>query len=885
MTAIPVSRWTPAPAARRGATLLVIGLMLLFAAWFSAYSIRLHDAHLTHKADLGQIDQAIWNTSQGRFVQEVKDDRISTRLTDHVEPIFLLVAPVFWVWDNVRALLVLQAVALAAGAWPIYLFARKKLTAAVPGASAEWGAAAFAAAYLLMPALQAAAVAEFHAMPLAAPLIAAALWAGEERRWGWFALWAVLVMTAQEGAALLGALLGAYAAVNSYRDAYRNQVSPRSLVSIPALRTPGVLAGTGVFLAGLAWFAIATFVIIPRFAAEAYALGQTPYAARYGALGESFGDVLVALVTRPLVALRIALEPLRVNYLLELLIPTAGLALLSPGLLLAGAPLLLANLLSSFPLQYSGEAHYSAALAPYFVMAGAAGAARVLRSQKAGQGWAALMGARLPAFMFTVVAVCAVTLQVAEGFMPIGGEFRRSPSRGWPEVTAHHRLLTRFDAIIPADAAVSTTPSLHPHLAHRQRIYLFPIIGDADYVLVDMAGTADMHPGDLKDALAELTSSGEFAVADAADGYLLLQRGLTVAADADLPDPFFDFARAQWKTDANSAESWHPFKVAHARTTPQHPLDITFGGQVRLIGYDVVDNPKWRLTRMRFYWQALGPLPADLTLRYQALSPAGEVVDDAALRPMPALLWYPPERWRPGETVVTESLAWYLPRAWAGALSLSTGGGPLWPEIGPGSVGQDVEVAPDARLRLPPWMRLEGALVPLTDAPYRAEEAEVRFADDIWTVRLSEWAAPVAAAPGHTLPVALKWRAAGPAAQDYSVFLHLRDVTGRTVAQGDANPTWFVPRPASRWPTAGDAAGGLWTSHAIALPEELPNGRYDLVAGWYDWQTGVRLPLVGALGNRIGEEHVLGPVTIDADAGPRPDIACLLLPESCAALE
>ena len=42
-------------------------LILIFTVWFSAYSIRLHDAHLTYKADLGQMDLAIWNTAHGRL--------------------------------------------------------------------------------------------------------------------------------------------------------------------------------------------------------------------------------------------------------------------------------------------------------------------------------------------------------------------------------------------------------------------------------------------------------------------------------------------------------------------------------------------------------------------------------------------------------------------------------------------------------------------------------------------------------------------------------------------------------------------------------------------------------------------------------------------------
>ena len=48
---------------------------------------------------------------------------------------------------------------------------------------AEKAGLVFAAAYLLTPALQAPVAAEFHALPLAVPLIAWALWAVEDRRW------------------------------------------------------------------------------------------------------------------------------------------------------------------------------------------------------------------------------------------------------------------------------------------------------------------------------------------------------------------------------------------------------------------------------------------------------------------------------------------------------------------------------------------------------------------------------------------------------------------------------------------------------------------------------------------------------------------------------
>ena len=54
--------------------------------------------------------------------------------------------------------------------------------------------------------------------------------------------------------------------------------------------------------------------------------------------------------------------------------------------------------------------------------------------------------------------------------------------------------------------------------------------------------------------------------------------------------------------------------------------------------------------------------------------------------------------------------------------------------------------------------------------------------------------------------------------------------------------------------------------------------------GWYDWESGARLPLASAQGGQTGDEFRLGSVTVDMGAGPQPDIACRLLPESCVGL-
>ncbi len=843
------------------ATLVVLVAMLLFTVWFSAYSIRLHEAHRTHKADLGQIDLAIWNTAHGRFVQEIKDDRVSTRLTDHVEPIFLPVSLIFWLWDDVRALLILQAALLAAGAWPIYRIALQRFGRVADDAlsvsAASWPAAIFALAYLLMPALQAAAVAEFHALALAPAFIAWALWAAEARRWARFVAASVVLMSVQEGMALLAAGLGVYALALGARLAADGR-SPQQhrggdRTGGTAFVNPALLAGAAVLVLGLAWFYVATFIIIPHHAAQVYGVAQTPYVARYGELGESFGDVLKSLVTRPHVALRIALEPPRAGYLIRLLAGTGFLAVLGPEILLLSAPLLLANLFSSFPMQYFGELHYSAPLAPYLIVAAMTGLRR-FRSQAR-----PLTGPRAALIVgLALLAVGALSRQVQAGYTPIGSEFQRL-GPGWPAVTAHERLLSRFARQIPADAALSTTTNLYPHLSHRPLIYQFPWLGQAEWALIDVTVSGDAHPADVRREALRLLETG-WGVVDAADGYLLLARG---RGEVTIPDAFYDFARAS------------------LGTAPQFELDITYGGRLKLIGYDLADNPKWRRTVLRLYWQPVAPLPADTRLVWWIVGPDGETAADGAVEPMPALFWYPPASWQVGETVVVSTLPMLLPRAWAPVVAVEAEGRRWLPAVGQRPAAEPVQATSAGEAVLPAWERQAGWLAPAGE-PREKYPVQARFTGEGWSVRLTDMAWRSAIAPGHRFALALRWAAdEGPAPRNYRVFVHLRNAQGQTIGHGDATPTWFSPLPVSRWPRPF----ATWSAYGVPVPSDAAAGEYTLVIGWYDYETGKRLNADSAAGNSPTTEFVLGKVVIDPLAGPRPDLCCLMATACCGSQE
>ena len=91
-------------------------LALVWAAVLSSYAWLRHVRLNSTTFDLGIKAQVIWNTWQGDwFASSIE---VSHYLGDHVQLIFLLLAPLFALWEDVRVLLIVQSLLLAAGRAP-----------------------------------------------------------------------------------------------------------------------------------------------------------------------------------------------------------------------------------------------------------------------------------------------------------------------------------------------------------------------------------------------------------------------------------------------------------------------------------------------------------------------------------------------------------------------------------------------------------------------------------------------------------------------------------------------------------------------------------------------------------------------------------------------
>ena len=138
---------------------------------------------------------------------------------------------------------------------------------------------------------------------------------------------------------------------------------------------------------------------------------------------------------------------------------------------------------------------------------------------------------------------------------------------------------------------------------------------------------------------------------------------------------------------------------------------------------------------------------------------------------------------------------------------------------------------------------------PETPAPAMTP-LSVRFGPSIWLVGY-ELTTPERA-PGETIEVILYWRAFAYLDRQYTIFMHVRDAEGETVAGWDMMPRYNT-FPTTDWPLVER----IDDAHIVPLSNDLPPGEYTVALGMYDWATGVRLPAYSRSGESLPEATVL----------------------------
>nr|MDA8219848.1 DUF2079 domain-containing protein [Dehalococcoidales bacterium] len=444
------------------------------------------------------------------------------------------------------------------------------------------------------------------------------------------------------------------------------------------------------------------------------------------------------------------------------------------------------------------------------------------------------------------VLATSLTYHYYRGFTPLSPSFAMT----WPG--AHEAIGERLIASIPAEAPVSAQFNLGPHLSQRADLRMFPDVGDAEYILLDVTtqpNAVGLNDG-FHDRIREALDRPDFGVIAAEDGFILLQRG---APHRALPDEFYSFARA-------------------AEANPSHSLRIRFADAVELLGYDVQTSRDARVD-LTLYWRALRPMKEDLFLAVYLTDGQGKELGATQYR-QPANYWYLTSRWQVGEVVRMQTLM--LPWDPRGDFGLGVG---VVDGTDPWDVGRRLlpaveeaetmvgAVANGSIAEIAYFDQNRGLVAQEARARQRGELAgdSSPVANFGGRVELTGYdVSPAPAAPGEDLRVVLNWRVLGSLDQRLTTFVHLL-APGPSVAAQKDSPPLGGRLPTTFW-LAGDS---IADEYLVSLPRSLAPGKYEIEVGLYEPVSGARVALTDASGQQ-SDHLILGSIEVKAGSAEAP---------------
>lgn len=396
---------------------IVAGAMCaVFTLVLTTFALAQHSAYSTGRQDLEIYAQVIWNTANGRPYESTLLKTNRSHLAEHLSGAILLIAPLYKLLPTPALLIVIQQVCLGLAGLPIFAFARAQTRSVAV-------ALVVTAGFLSSAALASIALDDFHPVALTAlPLGMCVYWLHTGRHRAALAM-ALLALFLEEESALVVAGLGLMlAAQRRWRT------------------------GLLWFALGTTYLALAVFVIMPRFHLE-----QT---IPDGAPNRSVGHFR-ELLTRPAVLTDRLFGERGRDAFTQIMLPTGGLALLQPQLLLANVPSFTALFLQDRDDTF--RRHWAAPMLPILWMAAASGIGRL------GSGRARLAAC-------TVVVAASVAGFRLESPLPGGGDYDEAQF----ERTERSEILDDLVSRVPAEARVAASANVVAHLANRAGVYVFP---------------------------------------------------------------------------------------------------------------------------------------------------------------------------------------------------------------------------------------------------------------------------------------------------------------------------------------------------------------------------------------------------------------------------
>ncbi len=299
----------------------------------------------------------------------------------------------------------------------------------------------------------------------------------------------------------------------------------------------------------------------------------------------------------------------------------------------------------------------------------------------------------------------------------------------------------------------------------------------------------------------------------------------------------FDRELAHWRSLTDTT----PLSPMFTRTEPQRTVKITWTNLAQLVGYEVTPEiiQPGRPITLNLYWRSLTDQTFDYRLFLQIIDAAGKPINQWEGEAFREDMY----RWRPHGILPTQHTLWLGPNTPPGPYLIRLGffddatGQRLPLQIGEWANSETAAPLDQVELGLfyvspdPDGRDPRQPAIPLSAA----------FADSIQLtgVTLPEIRHSSFTIHNSQLPVVFHWQALHPTDRPYTVFLQLLNEHGEVVSSWDSQPFNGL-YPTSLW-SPGEF---ITDTFELPLPDGgLPPGDYRLITGFYDFETGQRLPV------------------------------------------
>jgi uncharacterized membrane protein len=448
---------------RRPGHKVTVGVVTgLFAVIYSVFSLTMFYTARTAIYDLGIFYQAVKSYSEFKpgysIAKGLHNFGVTdfTVLGDHWSPIDALLAPLIWIHDDPRDLLVAQAVLFALAIPFIWSFTR---TALGGGRKGTIGAYCVSLAYAISWPIAGAAAFNFHEVAFAPVLIAITLERLQKGKLKTALIAMVGLLLIKEDMGFFLAGIGLCLIIT------------RPL-GIPRQRLTGLI----LILFGVVYSVVAVYVLIPAMG------GSANYYWAYKSLGPNAPAAVKRIVTDPVYAAGQLFTPrLKLHTELELFAPFLFLSLLSPWTLPA-VPLILERFLNSkFNNWTTNTFHYNAYLVVPIALGAVDGAVRLDKWLTWGWRSTTRPGTRARKLGDRAVgkvapSLTALFLATAIAFLPFFGWWQMTKPSFFhrnAEATAEAHAAS----LIPSGVVVETTGNVGPFLLNRDTVLVWDCYG------------------------------------------------------------------------------------------------------------------------------------------------------------------------------------------------------------------------------------------------------------------------------------------------------------------------------------------------------------------------------------------------------------------------